>query len=656
MCGFWQMEEVINVGGQRVTGYLRPQLALGDVTACVKLFRGLKAGSGMFKGAVTMNVAGKLAIRFSIGGAVHEIDICVWVQPRYPEQPPAAYVIPRAGTDLLTGQRVAQDGRYKLATGWTPESTLAALVKLMVKEFSLSLPVVPAAVPSAPPASDLAWPQGGTGWVSSGGSLGQPSVPAGYDLVAAATTPAGAMGQQDAQEEEKLKDNYGEPEPAPALKPEVVMAVAVSAPEPETAAMVVMAEPVLREPQPQPQPQPQPEPELQEPEPEPEPESEPEPEPEPEPEREPEPEPEPSSILPGTYPDMSGRKKGTEIHVMKEQYSAAQALEAAGNFAEAKKSYLAAADTAMQIMKTSPREEAKKAARDACERFITKGEECDRRVKEAHAAVIRTLASSNFEPAYRKAVQATNPIKLGQLLLVLLEGYCKAHDIPFNDEGQQFNDTLIQEAVELMQKVEDFTSDLPTVVQRMWTSTARLRGREFAFILNWAVRQDLAPLMDSVAGLTRSINKLCLGERSGDGVHPGQLLLPPDNCCYRGGGFDDQRRDFFAPGVKFRQPAYLSTSFSETVARVFMQRSTMESKVIWRVKIDPQRKCTHVNLVQKVSHVPGEQEYLFAPYSVFTVLKAQWNAGTSSDPHQITLLAAVDNKEESMDLPLAPWS
>ena len=63
----------------------------------------------------------------------------------------------------------------------------------------------------------------------------------------------------------------------------------------------------------------------------------------------------------------------------------------------------------------------------------------------------------------------------------------------------------------------------------------------------------------------------------------------------------------------------------------------------------------HVNLVKK-TNVPGEEEYLFAPYSAFTVLSARWGAGTVAAPHEIELLAAVDNKAEREDLPLAPWS
>ena len=48
--------------------------------------------------------------------------------------------------------------------------------------------------------------------------------------------------------------------------------------------------------------------------------------------------------------------------------------------------------------------------------------------------------------------------------------------------------------------------------------------------------------------------------------------------------------------------------------------------VLWLVRIHPVHKCHHVNLVTKrVPNLPDEQEYLFAPYSVFTVENASWN-------------------------------
>jgi hypothetical protein len=48
--------------------------------------------------------------------------------------------------------------------------------------------------------------------------------------------------------------------------------------------------------------------------------------------------------------------------------------------------------------------------------------------------------------------------------------------------------------------------------------------------------------------------------------------------------------------------------------------------VHWIFKLDPRGeknpryRCKHVNYLEKVTNVPGEEEYLFAPYSVFTVV------------------------------------
>jgi hypothetical protein len=53
--------------------------------------------------------------------------------------------------------------------------------------------------------------------------------------------------------------------------------------------------------------------------------------------------------------------------------------------------------------------------------------------------------------------------------------------------------------------------------------------------------------------------------------------------------------------------------------------------------------------------IGGENEYLFAPYSVFTLVSVKWSAKELIFPHEFTILAARDNKEEDEDLPLAPW-
>ena len=257
----------------------------------------------------------------------------------------------------------------------------------------------------------------------------------------------------------------------------------------------------------------------------------------------------------------------------------------------------------------------------------------------------RTLHTSNFIKAYDSASAPEGPMDLGELLGELLKEYCQQEGIDWKAEGRPFLQQLQREA---MRNMDDPIAEM---MQRMWTSALTLRGKEFCYILNRAVRGDELPVADATAGLSRGINKLCV--TAGGGV---VAVHPPGNMCFRGGGFDDRYRSFFVKGRQFRQPAYVATSFSREVAEEFTNRVPAEEpKVLWRVRVDPDLKCLHVNLVKK-TNVPGEEEYLFAPYSAFTVLSASWNAGTVADPHVIELLAAVDNKAEPEDLPLAPWS
>jgi hypothetical protein len=78
----------------------------------------------------------------------------------------------------------------------------------------------------------------------------------------------------------------------------------------------------------------------------------------------------------------------------------------------------------------------------------------------------------------------------------------------------------------------------------------------------------------------------------------------------------------------------------------------------WRKTLCFLERCKHVNFCEN-SDVHGEEEFLFAPYSVFTVLFVTVPSSPSDDdPVIVRLLAAVlavDNIKEAEDLPLAPW-
>ena len=66
-------------------------------------------------------------------------------------------------------------------------------------------------------------------------------------------------------------------------------------------------------------------------------------------------------------------------------------------------------------------------------------------------------------------------------------------------------------------------------------------------------------------------------------------------------------------------------------------------------------RCKHVSLIER-GLFNNETEYLFAPYSVFTVKSVRWSSIADEDnPHIVELEAAIDNRRHKDNLPSAPW-
>ena len=112
---------------------------------------------------------------------------------------------------------------------------------------------------------------------------------------------------------------------------------------------------------------------------------------------------------------------------------------------------------------------------------------------------------------------------------------------------------------------------------------------------------------------------------------------------------------------------FFATSLNQDKTWQFMYWARDTSKlpaVKWVVQMDTRGaqdfryRCKHVNLV--VKRAPGlgdEEEYLFVPYSAFTIERVEVSdVADEDDPHIIHLTATVDNKRVPDSLPLAPWS
>jgi hypothetical protein len=288
----------------------------------------------------------------------------------------------------------------------------------------------------------------------------------------------------------------------------------------------------------------------------------------------------------------------------------------------------------------------------------------------ANATPIQTLQRSAFICAYGAATRPAYPDELLGAVRNMILCYCAANRLD-NAAGIALFEGLQKDA---FAHSSELLSAVASAAERAWTSARKLQNVptrheiEFCSMLNALIRDDDADSMRLVSPVCRAINHLLCAARgsawsAGGGADA--LEFPPlrngRRECYRGGGFDPAAQPFFLAGKKYRVPGFLATSFQERVAKEFIERSHMPARVLWIIRLkpdcetNPANRCKHVNLV-KSTEVAGEHEYLFAPYSVFTVLGAEWRAGTASEPHIITLEAAVDNACESQALPLAPWN
>ena len=191
---------------------------------------------------------------------------------------------------------------------------------------------------------------------------------------------------------------------------------------------------------------------------------------------------------------------------------------------------------------------------------------------------------------------------------------------------------------------------------------------ELCSVLNAVIRDDVPEEIEAAAMIFRSINSRRVRRISED-AHKQDLFdkqsFPSTGETWRGGGFRREHRAFFERmiGKKYRVPGFLATTVRREIAAAFTFKAEIGNPshpcAMWHITFDPRGKdhpeyrVKHMTLVSKTL-VVGEHEYLFAPYSVFTLVSVKWNAGLTK-PHEFTIRAAHDNKEEDECLPLTPW-
>ena len=298
--------------------------------------------------------------------------------------------------------------------------------------------------------------------------------------------------------------------------------------------------------------------------------------------------------------------------------------------------------------------------------------------------VTRTLATSSFKLQYEGLVEREreNPLRHHELMAsvsgLILE-YAQRHGLSDRDARAYFDvvhANALRASVYGQQgaaAVDELLRELARLAVRMYSTAETLPantpdGKELCSILNETLREDHP---EHAIILTRVLNTYCVTGRQ-QGSSP--VRWPPSNEVWRGGALPPQHVHFFAVGKKFRVPCFLSTSATRSTAERFMRERGSPDHVLWRIRFDDSRRCRHVNYIAVNDGSLGEpgadpntareDEYLFAPYSVFTVESITWVPGHRSaengedvpSHYLIVMRAAVDNQTEPEDLDTSPWA
>jgi hypothetical protein len=280
------------------------------------------------------------------------------------------------------------------------------------------------------------------------------------------------------------------------------------------------------------------------------------------------------------------------------------------------------------------------------------------------AHVLEDLARSFFKPAYDAAIFPEYQDELLAAVRKMVLGYENRHNKPH---------AAIMDFFGRLQREWILDEPINVSAQKVWTSQENLDGVEFCSIYGETIREDSAALAGPSAVLARALNAnlVTRGLPLADQPFPrgpgggARDKSTEAGACWRGGGFMDNAttRAFYVPGRNYRVAQFLPTSFERPVAEQFIRRVELgqpaNAYVLWKVRLDPDLGCDHVNLVT-ATHVPGESEFLFAAFSAFTVVVVNWSATPQhcATPHEITIRAAADNRNDPRfpeTLALAPW-
>ncbi|CAE7460754.1 unnamed protein product [Symbiodinium sp. CCMP2592] len=249
----------------------------------------------------------------------------------------------------------------------------------------------------------------------------------------------------------------------------------------------------------------------------------------------------------------------------------------------------------------------------------------------------KSFSGTNYKKKYKDAQAATDKYEFAQIFFNFLDMIA--------EEGQKISKHEIKDMKnEVMSKARDF-GDMSKLATYVWTLATPLGGREVCSYINEIIREDQEYKVKTLLPLVRTINELLVQEVL--------VKAPKNHTTYRGSRIPHDSLKFFQAKRQYRVNMFLATSDDKRKAQEFAEGAEgTEVPTLFHVHWHKDNGCIHVNYLEHITAVKSEREYLFPPYSTFTVMQMAKKQGRF---YVIHIFAEPDNKSCSEELPLSSW-
>jgi len=220
------------------------------------------------------------------------------------------------------------------------------------------------------------------------------------------------------------------------------------------------------------------------------------------------------------------------------------------------------------------------------------------------------------------------------------------------------------------------------VCVRCWTCAQKdpVMRREWCGLLQEGTRLDAPELFPSLAKIWMTMNYFCVAQRR-KGEPPKQIPWPmKDNpqtgevqwTLFRGSRISLQALQWYEQAIRertiYRAPMAIATTRKGNFSIKFMTEGGYPEDapmVQWVFHLDAMKLCVHVDSLEPVTILNGEEEFLFPPYSSFQAQQIQQLPHPTipgATFYRIDLYVMSDNKSRAQQGPtpdhaiIAPWA